>query len=350
MSRARKASQPPPADVEVVDPVTPRIPHPASLDEERNALRVLPTFNALIEDSAEEEEEEEEFKPQPKTKLIKKAKDVDPDADDAEQVKQRMVQRFSPIDWTALSKINRMWTLPEGPAVYELSMMPTKLFSMFTWALTFSSSQEPKISFRRTSIVETLNKLQRLGEKFSAKAFICRVARWAITSKLTPPKRFLFCPQCESRTKMINDLLIKTPLHLSKEELCDQLCEEEGAYNRLKIKESRLYAARIHLQHAHEKHRYPKLAVQLMNPIGVLKQVKSDFSKFTSIDLLPEERVGSTITERLEGFIATFEGLIEEMKHCQCQEMMTTAYNVPHRMRLYFSSLVPIIRHMYENF
>ncbi len=128
MSSARKASQPLPADVEVVDPVTPRIPHPASLDEERNALRVLPTFNALIEDSVEEEEEEEEeFKPQPKTKLIKKAKDVDPDADDAEQVKQRMVQRFSPLNWTILSKINRKWALPNGPAVYELSMLPPKL-------------------------------------------------------------------------------------------------------------------------------------------------------------------------------------------------------------------------------
>ncbi len=87
-----------------------------------------------------------------------------------------------------------------------------------------------------------------------------------------------------------------------------------------------------------------------MNTTGVLKQVKSDFSKFTSIDLLPEEKVSSTIAERLQRFIADFEGLLDEMKQCQCQTIITLAYNVPHRMRLYFASLVPIIRHLYENF
>ncbi len=87
-----------------------------------------------------------------------------------------------------------------------------------------------------------------------------------------------------------------------------------------------------------------------MNPIGVLKKVRTDFDDFTAIDLLPKEAVADTIAERLEMFIAKYEGELEEMKKCQCQSMITLAYNVPHRMRLYFTSLIPIIRHIYENF
>lgn len=81
-----------------------------------------------------------------------------------------------------------------------------------------------------------------------------------------------------------------------------------------------------------------------MNPIGVLKKVRTDFDDFTAIDLLPKEAVADTIAERLEMFIAKYEGELEEMKKCQCQSMITLAYNVPHRMRLYFTSLIPIIR------